>query len=67
MNHFQFLIFVKYNLQNIYSKYFSKNNQKNKAYLQVKKNQEILGFWVLGIYNNEILIFLYQNEAKKYN
>ena len=28
------------------------------------ENREILGFWVLGILNNEILIFLYQNEAK---
>ena len=30
-------------------------------------NQEIMECWVLGLWNNEIGILLYQNEAEKMN
>ena len=31
------------------------------------ENQEIMDFWVLGFWNNEIWIVLYQNEADEYS
>ena len=45
--------------QNIFPKKIQKNMLNYKP-----ENREIMDFWVLGIWNNEILIFLDQNEAK---
>ena len=49
--------------QNICQKIISKKNMLNYK----PENREIMDFWGLDIWNNEILIFLDQNEANKSN
>ena len=52
----------------IYIQNICQKHNSNKTMLDYRpESREIMDFWVLGIQKNDILIFLYQNEANASN